>query len=117
MKPASPFHNTCRVGCPSTSPSAVTQNTIVKLHDETPGVYSPTGDTGRHGLTSMFVLCFIFRCTQLSLLYQLHTLSSWSSVRHQVHCHLRVGAQRVLIGRDRDNDVDEWPCETVESLS
>ena len=50
-----------------------------------------------------------------SLLYKLYSLSSLYSVKHQVQCHLRVGALQTLIGGDQDNDVDKWLHETDES--
>ena len=42
-----------------------------------------------------------------SLLYKLYFLSSLYSVKHQVQCHLCVGALQTLIGGDQDNDVDK----------
>ena len=50
-----------------------------------------------------------------SLLYKLYSLSSLYSVKHQVQCHLCVGALQTLIGGDQDNDVDKWLHETDES--
>lgn len=65
----------------------------------------------------LFCVSYSNEYSSISLLYKWYSLFSLYSVKHQIQCHLCVGALQILIGDDQDNDGDKWSHETDESFS